>query len=298
MNNKSYKILSLLSVISVVISVFLMYSIIDLRTEIERLRIDKDRLNAEIYDLKDQLSDLEYLNSNTSSMEYFYEYTGMDLEKGVMNVKFTIQLFDATENTRLVVSNGSDDFELTAFSGTYTGNVEIPINAKSFDIMLERYEGDLLKGSELIDCLDSGVIISDRVDCWFEGLASYGNNRLTLAGNITYGINIQDSIVNAKFVFADEEIALSKNVKESFEINMSHEVEADAEGRYETAYVEILTESGVIYRLYPEVYAYANYQVNVDEFEDIVVNADQEGRLVVVAPNGTEYEMILYSYEY
>lgn len=305
-NNSGIKIAL---VILVILCLFQGCGIASMNDNLENLDEQMMQMNSDIQDLKARIRELEdVVAHNGIQMDVSYKMKEIDWENGNINVEFSIDLFDVTENTRLVINNEKGTYELTKSGSRFVGNVEYPIDANQYETIVYQYNGDLLESSETIDWIGAGSLMSEHIVCEFDGLASYGNGRLTLAGEVVYGVDISDTITAAKLVFRDEEIELRTHVKNVVEINFSKAVENPAEEKNgnRQIYVEIKTESGVIYRIYPNIFAYAFYQVNPDEEceEDIhQVNPDeecevavyQENWLIVTVPDGKTYEMLLYT---
>ncbi|MGN1157826.1 MAG: hypothetical protein ACI4TK_16745 [Agathobacter sp.] len=283
-------------VILVIICLFQGCGIASLSDTLETLNVQMEQMNFRIDNLERQMKELEELiDKNGIGMDVSYNIKEIDWENGKIIVDFSINLFDVMETTGIAVSNGKNIYEFTGAGGKYVGSVEYPIDSNSYETSVYQYNGDILTAKETIDWIGAGSLMREDALCEFKGLASYGNGRLTVAGTVDYGMNIQENIIAANLIFCDEKTQLNPYLKGSTEINFSKGVETLKEDRIEDTqqlYVEITTESGLIYRLYPSIYAYSDYQVNPDA--EVFLGAYQENRLMVILPDETTYEIPLY----
>lgn len=293
MNNNAFKVML---VILIVICLFQGCGIANMTEQLEGLEEYIDNLESDIKSLENRIVNLEAgLEQDNMIMDVSYGIEGLDWENGKINVEFVIHLREAYENSKLVIGNGYGTYEFTRSGNQFVGTVEYPMNSESYETIAYQYNGDVLVDSEAIEWIGAGYLMGKYVICEFDGLTSYGNGKLTLAGVIDYYINLEEQVTSAKVVFKDEEIILEDFVQGQQEINWSKEVEAaeGKEGQIDMKYLclEITTESGMVYRAYPYLSALENYKVNIDE--EYIMTAYQENALVVTTPAGATYEMIM-----
>lgn len=296
MNNNSG--IKVLLVILIVVCLFQSCGLADLNDQVENLNAQLHKLDNDMDNLDYRLDDVEdALEDGGVQMNASYEVSGIDWNAGKINVDFNIELFDATENTRVMIGNGNDRVALTRNGNYFTGTVVYPIDDTEYPAIVYKYEGDYEVHNKQIDWLSAGLLMSKNIVCEFNGLSSYGNGKLTLAGEVIYGFNTKETITSAKLVFADEEIALQNTLKGETKINLSKPVEVD--GTIEKAkkcfYIEMVTESGLKFQICPQIYAHLNHKVEVGEN---VVPEDkmpfyQEYHLEVTTPEGKSYDIVL-----
>ena len=164
-----------------------------------------------------------------------------------------------------------------------------------YDTYVYQYEGDMEKTSEALEVISAGLLFSEYAGCSFNGFSSYGNGRLTLAGDVTYGLNLEENFKAVRLVVGDKSKELEKSVKGEVALNISQEVKLLGDGedaQIREIYVEYVTENDVTYRIYPYIFSGSSYQVG-DSKEGCYVT--QESWLTITKEDGTAYEMILFS---
>lgn len=296
--NSGVRVLVTILLIVCVAQIFTMAS---MSQKTEDLMNDVSTLKQQIYWLQNRVNDLESGETeNFLQGDVTYSFVHMNWENGRMYVEVVVEPYDVTEYTRFVVSAGEQRFELSKKDEIFVGSIEYPIDEQLYETYLYRYEGETETESELIDWIGAGSYMSQKALCEFEGVAIYGNDRLTLAGNVLYGLDIQEKIVSAKWVTGEKEMSLENNLKGNLEINQSEAVEVTEDGYLSDAYVELTTESGVKYCLYPSIYVSTENFVDRDEWSEDemdkeMLSMNSESRVKVILPDGKMYEMILYS---
>lgn len=297
MNNNSG--IKVLLVILIVVCLFQSCGLADLSDQVESLNAQLQNMEHDINNLDFRLDDVEdMLENGGMQMNAFYTVSAIDWNAGKINVDFDVEMFDATENTRVQIGTGNERVELTRSGNHFTGTVTYPIDDIEYPAVVYKYEGDYEVQNKQVDWMSAGILMGKNILCEFEGLSSYGNGKLTLAGEVIYGLNTEEAITSAKLVFADEEIALQNTLKGEAKINLSKPVTVD--GTIEKAekcfYVELVLESGLKYQIYPQLYAHLNHKVEVDEEGDFLkdkMSLYQEYHLEVTTPDGKTYNIAL-----
>lgn len=297
MNNNSG--IKVLLVILIVVCLFQSCGLADLNDQVESLNAKLHNLDRDMNNLDFRLDDVEdALEDGGIQMNASYAVSTIDWNAGKINVDFAVEMFDATENTRVLIGNGSERVELTRSGNCFTGTVVYPIDNIEYPAVVYKYEGDYEVQNKQMDWLSAGILMSKSITCEFDGLSSYGNGKLTLAGDVLYGLNTKETITSAKLVFEDEEIALQNTLKGEAKINLSKPVAIDAaiEKTEKCFYVELVSESGLKYQIYPELYAHLNHKVEVDENIDKFEEGSfyQEYHAVITTPEGKSYDIPLY----
>lgn len=304
MNNNGMKVLL---VILIVICFFQGCGFVKMAEDIDYLHSDISNLENMLNRLEWRIREVESNEDNNDlQMDVSYGIDSVDWENGVINVEFTVSLNSVTENTSVSIGNGNNTAALTKSGNQFVGIVSYPINDENYETILYKYNGASLEASESIEWINEGNLMEKYILCQFDGLSSYGNGKLTLAGTVDYTINVPEQIAGAKLIAGDEIIELGTLQQGRNDINVSKEINmaVDESGRVDVKelYLEVTTEEGIIYRAYPEIYAYENYKVNVnledDEnyFEEVVVpDAYQNCLLEVVTPQGKTYSITIYA---
>lgn len=297
MNNNSG--IKVLLVILIVVCLFQSCGLADLNDQVESLNAQLYNLDNDIDYLDDRLDDVEdMLENGAIQMNASYEVSNIDWNAGKINVDFDVEMFDATENTRVLIGTGNERVELTRNGNHFTGIVTYPIDDTEYPAVVYKYEGDYEVQNKQLDWMSAGMLMSKNILCEFEGLSSYGNGKLTLAGEVMYGLNTKEAITSAKLVFEDEEIALQNTLKGEAEINLSKPVTVDGtiEKAKKCCYVELVLESGMKYQIYPQIYGHLNHKVEVDENGGVLEDKRslyQEYHLEVTTPEGKSYDIAL-----
>ena len=290
------KLIKVLLVILVVVCLFQGCSLSSMNTTVQNLDRRLEEMDSNFNNLKNRIEILESNVSNTQNiqMEASYTVDRINLDTGKIEVKFDINMVHVTENTRIVVGNGNGSFELLRNGNEFSGIVDYPMNTDDFETIIYQYEGDMEKANESMGFMSAGLLLSEYVSCGFDGFSSYGNDRLTLAGELVYGINLKENIKEVRLVTGNKTEVLENAIKGDVSINVSKEVEPIGEGdnaQIKEVCIECVTDNNVTYRIYPYLYAGSNYQVG-DSKEGSYVT--QESWLTVTKADGTTYEMILF----
>lgn len=295
MNNSGIKVML---VILIIVCVFQGCMVASLTSGVEELRDDIASLEQSVDRLKWQIEDLEEQEAENGILkDVSYGVEGVDWEEGKIYVNFTISLAGVTDNTVATINNELETVTLSKSGGQFVGTIGYPIDNGYYETKLCQYDGDSLVASEIIYWLDAQSLLAKYILCDFSGFASYGNERLTLAGEVNYTINVEDKVTQAKLVFEDEETTLSDYSYGTVEINSSKTINGvvtDSRTDINSLYLEVITESGVILRVYPEIYISTNHKVDTDvevNTEMISPDASQECVLEVITPSGKTYRI-------
>ena len=273
-----------------------------MQSTIDALDSKVGSLNNAIENLNYRIEDLEGSGGMTS--DFSYEMTEFDLESGVVKVKVSVYPVDVTADTRIYIGVENEKYELTKKGTSYEGILEYPMDSIAYETILYQYEGDYQKGYETLDWINVATIVSDKMCCKFDGYTAYGNGRLTLAGDFHYGFDTDITVKEARILSKDQVMDVESIKKGNISLNISEKIdEISEEGRICMVYLEVVSEDGVTYQIYPEIYAHVNNQVihNIgeEEMEDVILMPDnsicQNMGVVVILPDGTTHEMWNYN---
>ena len=304
---KDNKLTQVILIILVIICVFQGCSMSSLSSQIDEMNNQLNDIKSDISYLQYRLEDVEENVTSTDSIQVdvSYEISEVDWNTGVVKVDFSVNAVSVSENTRILVGNGYNTYELTKQGNLFRGTVEYPMKADEYETIVYQYEGETEKGYESEGWLSAGTLLSEYMGCVFYGFSSYGNGKLTLAGVLEYELLTDENIKSVQLVTGEKIIELENSKKASIEVNSSEPVTAfinSSTSEVRHIYVKIIAESGITYELYPNIYAGADYQVyeessmeyaEKDQAESGYIN--QDNWFVITLPDGTKYETILYS---
>ena len=141
----------------------------------------------------------------------------------------------------------------------------------------------------------------NTMSCKFDGFTAYGNEKLTLAGELYYGFKQSESIKEAHLVVGDTSTDIevgAVGVEGTVPINVSEYVDASFEEEHaqiREVCLEFVTESGIIYQLYPYFSAGGCHVIHRgEESMDERYFINQNTWIVIKLPDGTVYEMNEY----
>lgn len=294
MNNSGMKVLL---VILVVVCLFQGCTLASMSDEIDNLNVSLENANSNINRLEWRIDDLEsMMDANRLVADITYGVGKVDWEQGVVNIDVSITVNDVAVGTAYSIGNGYGTWELARNGSQVTGTIALPLNNQSYATTLYQYNEGVMTSSEEIDWLGASDFMAKYVLCEFDGMSSYGNGKLTLAGTVEYTINAGETVTNAKLVFGDEELELQNLFYGASEINWSQAVDAIPDEYYndnvKVLYLEVTTDAGMVFRAYPEIYANVSNKVNVGE--ESISGAYQQSRLEIVTPAGATYDIIMY----
>lgn len=298
MNND--KLTKVLLVILVIVCVFQGCSISSMNTEIQNLGNRLSDMNRDLSALKYRIDDLEdVVSAQGIQMDAVYKLSKMNLESGMLEVEFEINPANVTDNTRIVVANGNGSFELTKDGNHFSGIVEYPMNTTDYETIVYQYEGDYEKAYQSMDWIGAGALLSEYVQCSFRGFSSYGNQKLTLAGELDFGLYLNKTITSVQLVIGEQKTKLENGEAGTVPVNVSEDIgnyERDFNDNIRNIYVEFVTDEGVSYRVYPYINCGSSHEISNEESSegDYIT---QDSWLIVTLPDGTEYEMMIFSKE-
>jgi hypothetical protein len=231
-------------------------------------------------------------------MDYDYEMSEVDWDLGKVLAEYSVFIEGVTEDTRVLIQVGKERYELTYDGNEFKGTVGYPMDKNAYETTVYRYEGDMEKSHEIIETSGAGDLLLQQMSCKFDGFTAYGNGKLTVAGELYYGFHTSDTVTEAHLVAGDISTDIKIGKEGTVPINMSEYVDVSfQEGMAEVRKVciEFVTESGMIYRIYPYFSADGCYQIHRDE--EMMEDGEyiyQDMRIVVTLPDGTTYEMREY----
>lgn len=263
---------------------------------ISSLTSQVDELIWQLNDVRDQVNyqgtlivDLQEYGVKERLADCSFDVYPIDWEKGTVTFKFTITPTNVSDNTRVVVNNTLDKVELERSGSSFVGTVDYPIDDKDYETSYHIYNGEVAEGSETIEWMGANMMAGKMAYTEFEGLMSYGNGKLTLAGNMAYMFNIDEKVKSSKIIFKDNVIDLGTSTEGFKEINVSEKVTSDAENNVSEIYIEYVTESGITYQVYPKLFIDTSYSLG--EASDKTVYMRQDAAFIVTLEDGTVYHM-------
>ena len=234
------------------------------------------------------IADLQENGREGSLADYSFDVYPFDWENGTVTFKFTITPNNISDNTRVVIDNTLETVELERSGNSFVGTVDYPIDEYNYETSYQVYNGDVTEGSEIMERIGAHMMAGKVAYAEFNGFMSYGNHKLTLAGDLGYTLNIDEELESAKIVFKDNVIDLGISKEGMAEVNFSEAITLDAENNFSEVYIEFVTESGVTYQVYPGLYIDATYSVG-ENSDNVFVR--QEDALVAIMKDGTVYEI-------
>lgn len=255
-----------------------------------------DELRWQLNDVRDQvnyqgtlIADLQEYGVEERLAEYSFDAYPIDLENGTVAFEFTITPKNVSDNTRVVINSTLDTVELKRNGNLFKGTVTYPIDDKEYEASYHIYNGEVEAGSENMGWFGANMLAGKIAWAEFDGLMSYGNDKLTLAGNMGYFLNVDDKVKSSKIIFKDNVIDLGTSTEGYKEINVSEKVTGDIESNDSKIYIEFILESGITYQVYPGLSVDATYSLG--ENDDKTINITQENAIVIILEDGTEYCM-------
>lgn len=215
---------------------------------------------------------------------------GADFSSGEVEFKFYVTPANVNDNTRVVVSNTIDSVELKKNGSSYEGSLRYPMNTETYETRYYVYDGEYERGNEYIDFVGATQWASKVAYAYFDGMTAYGNNKLTLAGSLSYHLYADDEIKSAKLVFKDNTMDLGSSSEGEVQINFSEKVEKNDNDCIRDLYIEFEMASGYVYQVYPMLNAGCTYQLQGGG-EDMTEAVSQSEELNVTTDDGIAYQM-------
>ncbi len=301
--NRNDKSIKVMLVILIVVCLFQGCSISSLNTSVNDLSNGLMQAESKILTMQQQILELEEnATDGNLQMDVSYKTSKINLDTGRIEVTFTVNPVLATESTRIIIGNGSGSFELIKDGNIFSGIVEYPLDTSDFETVAYQYEGEFEKGYQSIDWINAGMLLMEYVGCDFSGYASYGNDKLTLAGELTYGMYLKEEISSVKMIAGEKITELENATKGTASVNLSEYVgdyDSDSEMGARFICVEFTTADGIIYRVYPGISVGSSYQVGNEVAMEGPIKGGyyftQENGLMIMKPDGTKYETRLFS---
>ena len=292
-NNTGMKVVL---VILVIVCLFQGASLSSMQEELDYMNNEMQNLTSTLRDLRYELSELQ--NQDAVMMDVSYGIDEVDWQEGTLTVSFIADVPSAVADSRVVINNGIEKIELTKNGNVFSGTMKYPISDEDYATDAYLYEGSLEMAGYFVDNIGIANIMGKFLACEFYGYSSYGNDKLTLAGTLAYQVNLEDKVTSMKLVYNGEEQALDIRSVGEKEINVSIPVTEHNTGEYalvKALYIEAVTDSGIIYRVYPELGTNNNYQISVDGAVEMLY-PDQYYWVEVILSDGTIYEFEVYNY--
>lgn len=303
-NNKGMKTLLAILVIACIVLTLCVSSLNadkeELEYQIDELNTRLTRLIHQVNELDAQLSGaLQGINnpgySEESVMNVSYSISEIDWKNEIMKVDFVITPLKVSDSTRALIDNEKEIHELTRQGHSFVGTVNYPVDDVQYGTMAYLYEGDYENASQQIDWIGAYNGVAKIAQCEFDGFSAYGNDRLTLSGNLNYALNINEEIRDMQLVFGEEVTAVEKNARGSIDVDASELVDCtgynDSYHEINMFYLKIVTESGITYQIYPDIYGTSSYKVDDSYYE--CQGIQQTEKVIVVLEDGKKYEFIM-----
>lgn len=279
-----------------------------LNEEIDNFGSKMDNMNRELNEQKILIDEL--IEQKESNIDVSYKILKPDWERGVMEVEFSVNPINVSDNTKFFVSNENVNAELTKNDDNFIGILEYPIDSLMYQTTVHIYDGDFERESKIIDISGAMDWKNEFSKCQFEGYSWYGNGLLTMAGTIDYSLNIDEKAVNTKLVFGDKSEELEPGLNGRIDINESQYVGiSDSEEALliEKIYIEINTDAGNVYKIYPYIFEGTEYNIidSLDEESDGEVSlksgisyyVEQYDMIKVSMEDGKEYKIGIFKEE-
>lgn len=278
-------------------------------------------LNHQLIDIQNKMDDLDttlYEYTNSKDADVTYEIVNMDWENKNMEVRFNVQLLNATENKTVYLNNTKEEIELTKNGDVYTGTINYPIREQMYKTTL-RVEEKIAGGTRIYHYFEEEIGASTWATLvtmgGFDGYICYGNGKLHISGSMDYSLDVEDKVSEVHYEIGsaymktqyleDEEIEdenarayWGKHGKIELDNSMALKNTELEDGvlYHETVRVVITMESGITYYLYPEILATENYEADVERvnYTEVI----QKGELHVSLPDGSYYELTLDRWNY
>lgn len=264
-----------------IILVILIITCIAQASEISMLNEEIDNFSSKMNNMDGELNEQkilieELIEQKESNMNVSYKILKPDWETGTMKVEFSVNPINVFDNTKVFVNNEKTNIELTKKEDNYIGTVEYPIDSNMYQTTVHIYDGNFERESKIIDISGAEDWKNEFSKCEFEGYSWYGNGLLTVAGTMDYSLNIDEKVLSSKLVFGDKVEELEPGLKGRIDINESQYVGiSDSEETLliEKIYIEINTDVGNVYKIYPYICECAEYNI-IDSFDE-----ESEGEL-------------------
>ncbi len=284
--NKGIKAALVILVVVCVVELIVTFS---LASNLEDLRWELNDVRDQVYYQATLIKDLQEYGVKEELADYSFDIYPLDWEKGTITFEFTVTPENLSDSTRVVINNTLETVELERNGSSFVGTVDYPIDSNQYETSYHIYNGEVSEGSEIMDWIGAYMMAGKMSYVEFQGLTAYGNDKLTLAGNLTYYLNVDEKVENTRIIFKDEIIELGASKEGRTEINMSEEVTIDDENTCSDIYIEFVTDSGITYQVYPELCVDTTYSVG--ENYDKTVYLNQNSALVAITEDGTVYHM-------
>lgn len=295
-----------------IILVILIITCVAQASEISILNEEIDNFSSKMNNMDRELNEQkilidELIEQKESNMNVSYKILKPDWETGTMKVEFSVNPINVFDNTKVFVNNEKVNTELKKNEDNYIGTIEYPIDSNMYQTTVHIYDGNFQRESKIIDISGAVDWKNEFSKCEFEGYSWYGNGMLTMAGAIDYSLNIDEKAVSAKLVFCDKSEELEPGLDGRIDINESQYV--GVSGTEETLlieefYIEITTDVGNVYKIYPYIFEGAEYNIidSFDEESEYEVNlkggmsyyVQQYDMIKVSTKDGKEYKIGIF----
>ena len=295
-----------------IILVFLIITCIAQASEISTLNEEIDNFSSKMNNMDRELNEQkilieELIEQKESNMNVSYKILKPDWETGTMKVEFSVNPINVFDNTKVFVNNEKTNLELTKKEDNYIGTVEYPIDSNMYQTTVHIYDGNFERESKIIDISGAEDWKNEFSKCEFEGYSWYGNGLLTVAGTMDYSLNIDEKVLSSKLVFCDKVEELEPGLNGRIDINESQYVgvsETEETLLIEKIYIEINTDAGNVYKVYPYVFEGAEYNI-IDSFDEeseyevdlkggMSYYVEQHDMMKVSTEDGKEYKIGIF----
>ncbi|MBP3339291.1 MAG: hypothetical protein J6L69_07795 [Lachnospiraceae bacterium] len=283
MDNKGYK------VATIILIVILLFQSCGTSSSISNM---EDRLNQNNQKLREMEDRLNYFESEIEENVLSDDSFGIEninFKEEYIKFSFSVEPRDVSNDTRVVLTNGIESVEMERKGNEFVGTLQYPLDDKLYNTSYKIYEGEVETGNQYIDSIGASLWMYKAAMADFYGEIMYGNGKLTLAGGLKYYLNIDDKIESAKFVFADNTIDLGTSTEDVVDINFSEKISVDEENNFSELYIELVLESGDIYKIYPYLEACTVFYVDESFNKDTFVN--QRQGVIITTSEGKEYKI-------
>lgn len=265
--------------------------------------------NVSLRDLQIRVNELEKVIEDAndgllseSNVKTSYAIKEIDWEAGKIMVDYKVNLEDVTEETSLVLENHDNVVRLEYIEGTFRGTMEYNIKDDTQSTLLYLYEGDRMMDDMELGTIGADVLLGKVFMSGYDGYTAYGNDRITLAGQIKYLCDVKQTITSVELICGEERKVIDASKRGVVDIVTSMDIgqlsDGIKDGTYTAnmVYLEFKTDDGYTFQMYPYFYAYGGSSMNMDEEQMVPMDKSiyQDSLLKVTTPGGEKYEITLY----
>lgn len=283
MDNKGYK------VATIILIVILLFQSCGTSSSISNMEDRLNQNNQKIREMEDRLNYYGSMIEENVLSDDSFGIENINFKEENIEFSFSVEPRDVSNDTRVVLTNGIESVEMERKGNEFVGTLQYPLDDKLYNTSYKIYEGEVETGNQYIDSIGAPLWMYKAAMADFNGEIMYGNGRLTLVGGLKYHLNLNSKIKSAKLVFADNTINLGTSEGDVVDINFSEKISVDEDDNFSELYIELVLESGDIYKIYPYLEACTVFYVDESFNKDTFVN--QRQGVIITTSEGKEYKI-------